>query len=188
MLSYFVKGELPKELGIRRVKLFSAPITNPSSMGLSEQYVQMVSTGLRTVLAHENQLSTAWDQYLDTVVFSINTRMVKVHGFTPSQLFMGFNPRGEPENITVRDEMIVNMNGSLEAEGIEQWHQCVNMERIEEMREIARKQVKERQEIDVLAQEERIIKRGITQPMKDDLVLLRRFTIDKEKGSKLEHK
>ena len=82
--SYFVKGVVLEELKTHRVLQFSAPITHPSSVGLAEQYVQLVLTGLRTVLAHENQPLCNWDRCLDTVVFAINNRILRIHGFTPS--------------------------------------------------------------------------------------------------------
>lgn len=58
--------------------------------------------GLRAVLAHENQPLEQWDSCLGIVTFAINTRILRVHGFTPSQLFMGTSPRGQIENISVR--------------------------------------------------------------------------------------
>ena len=77
--SYFVKGQVPEELKIQQVMQFSAPITHPSSVGLSERYVQLVLTELRTVLAHENLPLERWDSCLDTVVFAINTRILRIH-------------------------------------------------------------------------------------------------------------
>lgn len=44
--SHFVKGVLPGILQRNGVKLFSAPITHPRSVGLSERYVQMILAGL----------------------------------------------------------------------------------------------------------------------------------------------
>lgn len=102
--SYFIKGRVLEELKAHRVMQFSAPITHPSSVGLSERYVQLVLTGLRTVLAHENQPLDRWDSYLNTVVFAINNQILRIHGFTPSQLFLGMSPRARIEDITIRDE------------------------------------------------------------------------------------
>ena len=76
-------------------KMFKAPITNPRSVGLAEQYVQMIFAGLRVVIRADciKNLDRRWDEYLDTVVQAINTRVLRIHGYTPSQLFLGFNIR-----------------------------------------------------------------------------------------------
>ena len=54
--SYFVKGKVLEELKGHQVLQFSAPIMHPSILGLSERYVRLVLTRLRTVLAHEHKL------------------------------------------------------------------------------------------------------------------------------------
>ena len=79
---------------------------HPSSVSLAERYVQLVLTGLRTVLAHENQPLCNWDMCLSMVVFAINNRILRIHRFTPSQLFLGISPRARVEDITIRDEMV----------------------------------------------------------------------------------
>ena len=104
--SYFVKGVVPEELKTHGVLQFSAPITHPSSVGLVERYVQLVLTGLRTVLVYENQPLCNWDMCLSTVVFAINNRILRIHGFTPSQLFLEISLRARVEDITIRDEMV----------------------------------------------------------------------------------
>lgn len=65
---------------------------------------------------------------LPTVVFAVNNRVVRVHGFTPAQLLFGFTPRGEPEDFTLRDDALTGMVEELimswaEEEGIENWTQ-----------------------------------------------------------------
>ena len=59
----------------------------------------MILAELRVVIeAHHIKNSSSdvmqrWDEYLDTVVQAINTRVLKVHGDTPLQLLLGFNIR-----------------------------------------------------------------------------------------------
>ena len=109
--AHFVKGELPKQCIVQGTKMFKAPITNPRSVGLAECYVQMILAGLRVVIeAHhiKNSSSDAmqrWDEYLDTVVQAINTRVLKVHGYTPSQLFWGFNIRPHQLDEVLEDSL-----------------------------------------------------------------------------------
>ena len=40
------------------------------------------------------------------VVFAINNRILRIHKFTPSQLFLGISPRASAEDITIQDEMV----------------------------------------------------------------------------------
>ena len=60
--------------------------------------------------------------------FAVNNRIVRVHGFTPAQLLFGFTTRGEPEDFTLRDEILAGMVEELmaswaEERGIEKWTQ-----------------------------------------------------------------
>ena len=59
-------------------RLISAPVTNPRSVGLAERYVQLILAGLPAIIATGNAMD-CWDEYLDTVVNAINTRVLKVH-------------------------------------------------------------------------------------------------------------
>ena len=157
--SYFVKGRVPEELKVQRVMQFSAPITHPSSVGLSERYVQLVLTGLWTVLAHDRLPLENWDACLDTVVFAINTRIVKVHGFAPSQLFMEMSPRVQMEDRSVRDEAMTAVMTSQEFtstkfnQEVEDWHLWVTMAQREEQRDQARGQILEEQDWQIKARE-----------------------------------
>lgn len=105
--SHFVKGELPVLLRQVRTLLFSAPITHPQSVGLAERYVQMILAGLRVRVAADQKENAMehWDEHLDAVVQAINTRILKVHGYTPAQLFLGFNVRLHPLDETVAEQM-----------------------------------------------------------------------------------
>ena len=150
--SYFVKGKVPEELKGHQVLQFSAPIMHPSSVGLSERYVRLVLTGLRTVLAHEHKPLDHWDLYLDTVIFAINNRILRVHGFTPSQLFLGMSPRSQVEDVTVRDEIVGTMMAGEQFdaekfdEDVEEWHVWVAVAEREERRELARGSIIDEQE------------------------------------------
>ena len=133
--SYFVKGVVPEELQSRKILLFPAPVTHPSSVGLAEKYVHLTLTALRTMLAGgkwgNDTLAPVpldrWDDCLDAVVFTINNRIVKTHGFSPAQLLFVFTPRGHPEDFTARDELVV-CSGLL-AEKAQQWasHRAVEV-------------------------------------------------------------
>ena len=61
--SHFVKGELPKLLKEMGTLLFTAPVTNPRSVGLSERYVQLILAGLRTRIAADVTNSDAMERW-----------------------------------------------------------------------------------------------------------------------------
>jgi len=89
--TYVMEGIFPDFLMIRGTRQFPAPKTHPSSVGLLERYVQLVFHGIwKTVVGGGKILR--WSEYLDQVVHSINTREVRVHGFTPAELLFRYNP------------------------------------------------------------------------------------------------
>ena len=61
-------------------------------MGLAERYVQLILAGLRAKVAsgvgEKDDLESMerWDEHLDSVVYAINTRVLKVHRYTLCQL------------------------------------------------------------------------------------------------------
>lgn len=211
--SYFVKGVFADELRKRRVLQFTAPITHPSSVGLAEKYVHLLMTGLRTILhgpgAGERSMAIElWDTCVDAVVFAINNRFVRTHGFTPAQLMFGFTPRGHAEDFTIRDEYLA-YSGELEsrmvewakervleewevgAEGNEAkkenkdeiWSQLSNLE------EVRREALGNMIDVQLQAEDrDRKMRFGGTELELGDLVLLRRFAVDKDKGRRLETK
>lgn len=148
-----------------------------------------------------------WDTLLPQVVHAINTRVIRAHGYTPSQLLFGFNLRQTEMDATARDIIVSGMvensgsalirtseevpNASIGKGGEEGmnaldskscseiWSYHVRMAKIEEMRERVRC---------------RMLERGIPTrpgrfwetPKEHDMVLLRRFEIDKQHGRKFE--
>ena len=142
-----------------------------------------------------------WGDSLPAAVFAINNRIVKTHGFSPAQLMYGFTPRGHPEDFSLRDEM-ATYAGVLEKRQkewandrhVEDWKEdgvqgeidddkWLRLAKLEEQREQAVKRTYYTQQ----QIEKGEIGQG-DQPKKGDLVLLRRFVVDKDKGRKLETK
>ena len=208
--SYFVKGQFPTELEKRKVLLFSAPITHPSSVGLAEKYVHLTMTALRTILqggGGEPLPLENWEKVLPAAVFAINNRIVRTHGFSPAQLLFGFTPRGHPEDFSLRDKLVAytglleeKMNSWIKDRSVEKWEEegvlsdredndgedndrWLQLTKIEERRRDAAMKTYETQKV----LEKKEIGRG-EPPQKGDLVLLRRFVVDKDKGRKLEVK
>ena len=197
--SHFVKGKLPERLKEVGTKLFSAPITNPRSVGLIERNIQLVLARLRAMVGSpevwkvggENETISHWNEYLDNTIHAINTRVLKVHGYSPLQLFLGFNIRLHPldrlatENM--RSSLIDQTFNTLETQDNPQpqlREYDLRLASIEEMRELTRERV-------LLDQEARILQAQVPRyeaPQLGDLVLRRRFQVDKSLGMKLHAK
>lgn len=187
--SHFVKGKVRDLLQRVGVKMFNAPITNPRSVGLSERYVQMVLAELRTAVEADKRpdAMTRWDEHLDGLVQAINTRVLKVHGYSPSQLFLGFNTRMHELDLTVvermRQVMVEEMAGDATAE-VDAVEYEIRLAQVEELRELTRERVlRDQEEKEADATVPRFIA-----PQVGDLVLRRRFKVDKSLGMKLHTK
>jgi len=100
--TYFLEGVFPDFLTIRGIQQFPAPKTHPSSVGLLERYIQLVLYGIRKIVVGGGEI-LRWSDYLEQVVHSMNTREVRVHGFTPAELLLGYNPVRHHHEFTVRD-------------------------------------------------------------------------------------
>lgn len=194
--SHFVGGKLPAKLKSVGTKMFTAPVSNPSSVGLAERYVQLILAGLR-VRVQDTSTMDRWDEFLDEVVHAINTRVLRIHGYTPAQLFVGFNVRlhslDESVVESMRKEMLqeqIEHRGVIDSEGIsvgerDEWlekaHYDTRLAALEEIRELTRDRV-------MRSQEERELKMMVPRyamPRVGDLVLRRRFVVDKSLGMKL---
>ena len=90
--SHFVGKKVDEMFAHHGVAKFTAPITHPSSVGLLERYVRMMIGQLRTRCVAAGSLD-GWSLYVKDSLLSINTRMIRVHGFSPAELLLGFNPR-----------------------------------------------------------------------------------------------
>jgi len=100
--TYFVSGAFPDFLASRGVRQFPAPKTHPSSVGLLERYVQLVLYGIRKIVVGGGNIH-CWSFYLDQVVHAMNTREVRVHGYSPAELLFRYNPVIHHHDFTVRD-------------------------------------------------------------------------------------
>lgn len=107
--SHFVSANVQDLLKRKGVRQFPAPKSHPSSVGLSERYVQLVIIGLRTRLEGEPQMLETWDKLVPAVTQVINTRVIRHQGYTSSQLLFGFNLRQSEIDATARDRIVANM-------------------------------------------------------------------------------
>jgi len=190
---HFVAGIFARTLRERFIRHFPAPKSHPSSVGLSERYVQLLMTVLRTTIIAAKGAGDSWDQFIPTAVHAINTRTLRVHGFTPSELLLGFNPRlltALPAPIeSAHDRAVLSVlaalaTGNPESVVSDQLLRTIDYNvRLAKLDEIRRHALaKNVNEAERLENED-----GQWERLTDgDLVLLRRFEIDKHKGRKLE--
>ena len=71
---------------------FPAAISHPSAVGLAERYVQML-TGRIRLRCIDRKSSAHWGLLVREAVIDINTRCIRLHGYTPAEILLGYNPR-----------------------------------------------------------------------------------------------
>ena len=190
-----MKGELPGVLKSTSTLLFIAPITNPQSMGLSKRYVQLILAGLCVRIDADRRVDamSRWDEYLDQVVHAINTRVLKIYGYTLSQLLMGFNMRFHLLDQTLTEELrkerlqeivgrdVVHRGERVHGKEREMREYHLRLAQVDKMRELTRERMLQHCEDEV----EGFSLLYYKSPIVGDLVLRRRFNIDKSLCMKL---
>jgi len=56
------------------------------------RYIKPLVDVLKVTVMQRKQLQEDWDLVVDSVVHAINTRVPRVHTFSPAELLLGFNP------------------------------------------------------------------------------------------------
>ena len=188
--AHFVSGEFANVLKRLSVVHLPAPKSHPQSVGLAERYVKLLVDGLKVTIMGRKMEQTDWDLVIDSVIHAINTRVLSIHGFTPAELLLGFNPNKTGWDVNPNTERAVaTLSCAIEA-GQNLWdgeeelaqRQLERLARIDHIREEAAIQMTEEAERRE-AQQKPL--RHIP-PKEGDLVLLRRFLLDQRRGSKLE--
>ena len=88
--SHFTGAAIRKMWEDHGVMHFTAAISHPQSVGLSERYVQMVMGRIRLKCVSTGS-SKNWGLLLKDALVDINTRCIRIHGYTPSEILLGFN-------------------------------------------------------------------------------------------------
>ena len=163
-----------------------APQAHPQSVGLAERYVKLLVDKLKvTVMGQKRQLED-WDLLVDSVVHAINTRVLSVHGFSPAELLLGYNPNRAGWKITPRAAHTVATLSAWISHEVNLWAK---------EKELAGRQLERLVQLDHIRVEAatkitaQAVKREDNQkpvrhkpPKAGDLVLLRRFLLDQRKG------
>ena len=84
---------------------FPSAIAHPQSVGLSERYVQMLVGRIRLKCI---SLGTAaqWGLHIREAVLDMNTHCIRLHGYTPSEILLGFNPATTRKQTTGFEEWV----------------------------------------------------------------------------------
>ena len=164
------------------------PYYHPSSVGLAERYVQLIIKLLRAEIQKHEDGIFIWDEFLPSIIEAANTRFIRIYGYSPAELLLGFNPiyhRGMIDlESEIRQESIVSQEPNMvdESMSVEEANYEVRLARLDEIRNIATK--------NRLMHQERVAessdKHGKIIYKNGDLVLLRRLAQDKQKSHKLE--
>lgn len=185
--SHFVGNDVKDTFIAFGVTMLTAPISHPSFVGLSQRYVQMVIGSLRRHCIATNTMKD-WGMQVAAAVTLLNTRRVRVHGYTPSEILLRFNTRLAWPALRMRDgrvqtvgkeigEMVFNTGAP------ERW----NMEELLATRDykgddMIMKRIAE-QERAAASHDGKVM---WEKPVEGDLVMVRRHEIDQQKGRKLE--
>ena len=169
---HFLGDEFHGMLVKRGIRHFPAPKTHPLLVGLAERYVQLIMGILRRRVQGSNK--DLWDTLLASAVQTLNTRGIKVHRFTPSELLFGYNPRSGPKD---------DITAHILLDGIDSNAYGVHLARLEENTQQGQEQIVAAAEWQA-EREERRNRKGVAL-QGGDLVLLKRFDVAKNLGMKL---
>ena len=158
---------LLEEHGVRH---FPAPKSHPQSVGLAERYVQLLMNILKKEMQRASKVT--WDEHIPGALRTLNTRALRVHGFTPAELLFGFNPR---------DDTRGTLQELFTMDGLDRTAYGLRFSSIDEARGTA--EAKTTRAADAIER----TSDGKWEPLEEgDLVLLRRFDVEKHHGMKLE--
>ena len=88
--SHFTGAAIKKMWEDHGVIHFTTAISHPQSVCLSKRYVQMVMERIRLRCIAAGS-SKDWGLLVKDALIDINTRCIRIHGYTPSELLLGFN-------------------------------------------------------------------------------------------------
>ena len=90
--SHFVNQWVERLFREHGVTHYTGPISHPSSTGLMERAVQAMQSFLRARCL-EREEPGAWSLDVRDGVLYINTKTIRIHGYLPAELMLGFEPK-----------------------------------------------------------------------------------------------
>jgi transposase InsO family protein len=187
--SHFTGGAFEEYLEKHKVDRIRASSAHPSSVGLAEKTVGMITKCIRawTVEAGADDAMMKWHLLVDDAAWALNTRFHPALGYTPAQVLLGYNLRGPIQvTSTIRDRAISDVINNIRSGSdytTEQWEYAVRLAHVDEVRRYALETLDDSQRRFIASHQN--LRRYRT-PEVGDLVVLRRYVIDMERGHKLE--
>lgn len=130
--SHFTGVEITAFFELHGTTQIRTPISYPSSIGLVERNVQLVISQVRKwVLDRGLGAKTIWGRSIPEIFPLINGRLVRLHGFTPSEIMLGYIPE---RKVTGR-EIPIQEATSGAVEELEKGVEGLIIERIVDRRE-----------------------------------------------------
>lgn len=176
--SHFIGSETMSLFQSHGTHVTTAPISHPSSVGLVERNVQLVMAQIRRWChARGPQAKLVWGRALPEVMPNINGRLLRVHGFTPAEILMGYNPEWKiVKGSDTNQEGLETIDVAIPQGDLQYW-----VDRRAELRDGA-----------VLALTNHHVRMEAratalwTKPSQGDLVMVRDLQRDKQHGRKLD--
>ena len=162
-----------------------ALISHPSSVSLVERNMQLVISQVRKwVLDRGPRAKTIWGRSIPEILPSVNGRLVRLHGFTPAEIMLGFVPKWRVVYGNTPEVVPGPIAEALQRD-IDELKEGLRIERLvdrrDEQRTLAVRSISENH-----TRLEGKTRAQWTQPKVGDLVLVRDFERDKHHGRKLD--
>jgi transposase InsO family protein len=178
--THFTGEEFTGRLAQFKVKHVFAPTRAPWVVGLAERFVKMILNIMRAESAGDIRVIRHWDEYVGQAMQAINTRSIAAHGYSPAEVFLGFQPRCFGDRHVDNDILAEAIQGQQEMGRADLAIAAdVHDEEICSRRESVCSRQQARHEESLQLDNRRTFKMN-------DLVLLRRTDLDGIHGRKLE--
>lgn len=176
--SHFVNEHVKVYFQNRGIIHHTGPISHPSSTGLLERTVQGMLSFLRAKCIERASVES-WSLHVREGVFSLNTKHLRVHGFSPAELILGF----QPELLHFDTQPAEHFDGEeVEIEDVPEHQHRIYMALRDENKRLA----SEAAAYTHYQKSKRDRRQRIPEP--GDLVIVRNHAVDAQKGRKLEAK
>ncbi|GAO52423.1 hypothetical protein G7K_6501-t1 [Saitoella complicata NRRL Y-17804] len=178
--AHFTGGTTPDYCRNNGIVHFTAPVSDAASVGLVERVNQLIERGLvRKCVTRDD-----WEEFLPEIIWAINTRCIRVHGYSPAQILFGYNANRPVFPFRSTREAAVLLVGSPEqSTPAALWNYSVRLAQMDELRVHSTEELVKYQQRQA---EIGLLKRRTRPPRVADLVLRRRTDLDNQRGRKLE--
>lgn len=176
--SHFVGSETISLFESHGTRVTQAPISHPSSVGLVERNVQLVLAQIRRWCAERGpRARLSWGRSIPQIMPNINGRLLRIHGFTPAEILMGYKPEWKiATNETATDVASEVIDVATPYGDLQYWEE-------------KRKEIRDGAVLALTNHHTKLQARAQaawTQPKPGDLVLVRDIQKEKQHGRKLD--